>query len=519
MKKKIMIGLLVTILTVAIMGCGNNNTELQPQADQEAMVQEDILMEKISEEPESEGNEEQTEEIVLSEQEKNDLTNLIDLLTFSSYFFGGEMEGYSYPVNDIEMNIRMIGMVGSFSLADDTYAKYLPPMEIDYENLTGYCNSEDMQDYLKNVFGVENVDLSAYSEGGKVVCSLLGDLILDDTQIDHVTVMQNGTYEIVGTAVVIEAGVYESAFPYQFTARKNDSSPYGYQVVSIAYEEGRVTDNSFEEQISADGVLSEILLNPEENSTYYPQGVEYQHILFALLDIDQDGEDEVLLGSASDISPYWGANWITIFNILRYDRNTGKVSDFDGDKIYSPLDANSWHYYDTGILMTMVEAGQGHTNFWNLLTGEFVDAALQVSEDPNGGPDSEGHSKIYNMDGRDITGEEADQYYQFLKSGNEIPIIWCEVSQDNVDALVTGGNVRPVYIPTPYGRYRANREFELEFFDDNTVLVSEGNSNKKCAFTIDGAGNLIIDPDGEAVEGTYDAQADEIKIYELRFRR
>ena len=169
--------------------------------------------------------------------------------------------------------------------------------------------------------------------------------------------------------------------------------------------------------------------------------------------------------------------------------------------------------------MTMVEAGQGHTNFWNLRTGEFTDAALQVSEDPDGSPDSEGHSKIYNVDGRDITGTEADQYYQSLKSGNEIPIVWCEINQGNVEAIVTGGNAIPVYIPKPYGRYTANRGAKLEFFNDDTVLVSEGNSSKKCAFTIDGYGNLVIDPEGEAVEGSYDVQADEIRIYELKFRR
>ncbi|MCX4297569.1 MAG: hypothetical protein OSJ73_11115 [Lachnospiraceae bacterium] len=38
-----MIDLLMIILVVSIVGCGNYNVELQPQADQEAIVQEDIF--------------------------------------------------------------------------------------------------------------------------------------------------------------------------------------------------------------------------------------------------------------------------------------------------------------------------------------------------------------------------------------------------------------------------------------------------------------------------------------------
>lgn len=428
------------------------------------------------------------EEVVLSEKEQNDLKTLISMLTFASYFYGEEMEGYDYPVNDIEMDIKLISLLESFSLVDEAYAKYLPPMEVDYEKWIGYCDVADIQDYLKNVFGVENVDLSAYSEEGRVAC-LLGDLILEDTQIDHVTAMPDGTYKIEGTAVIIEAGVYESNFPYQFIARKNNSSPYGYQVVSIVYQEGEMVDNSFEAEFAADGTLSDILLHPERNSTYYSKEVGYGNLYFALIDIDQDGEDEILLGSAGDIHPNFGPCWITIFNILKYDKNTEKVSDFDGDMVYQPLDALSWHYYDTGILLTMAEVGKGHTNCWNLLTGEFTDT------------------------------EAVNPDYATLTSGNEIPVVWCEVNRENVEALITGSSVTVAYIPIPYGRYTANRGFTLEFFNDSAVLVSEGNSSKKCVFTIDGAGNIVIDPDGEEIEGTYNAQSDEIKIYELTFRR
>ena len=169
--------------------------------------------------------------------------------------------------------------------------------------------------------------------------------------------------------------------------------------------------------------------------------------------------------------------------------------------------------------MTRAEIGDVHTNFWNLLTGEFTDAALWVADDPDNKFESEGHSKIYRANGQDITGEEADSYYQSLISGNEIPIVWCEVNQENVEALITGGSVKAVSIPMPSGRYRATDDTELAFYNDSTVTVSEGNSNHVYEFTIDGAGNLVIDPSGEALEGTYNAQTEEIRIGALKFRK
>lgn len=394
---------------------------------------EDVASQDIgSREPQKESG----EEITLSEKEQRGIEILAEMLSLNSYFFGGDMYGSHYPVDDIPVNMKLIDILGNMGLTDSSYAEYLPPTETDDSTLIRYCREEDVKSYLKNVFGIQNADISTFCEDDRAVFDMVGDFVLADADIDRAVVMPDGTYKIEGTfSLWIATDILEAAYPYELTAIKNDDSPFGFQLISMEFREEVTEDYEQVEQVTGDGSLSDILLNPEENSTYYPQGLEYEHLVFALLDIDQDGEDEILLGSAGDINPYQGASWITIFNILKYDRNTGEVSDFDGDKVYKPLDANSWHYYDTGILMTMVEAGQGHTNFWNLLTGEFVDAALQVSEDPNGSPDSGSHSKIYNVDGRDITGEEADRYYQSLKSGNEIPIVWCEMNQYNVDSL------------------------------------------------------------------------------------
>lgn len=310
----------------------------------------------------------------------------------------------------------------------------------------------------------------------------------DENVIDTAVQMSEGVYGISGTYFLSEASDdFEAGFPYTITVAKNDASLFGFQMISMEFGEDVVENQSG--QASGDGSLSDILLNSSGNSAYYPQGVEYGRQYFALLDIDQDGEDEILLGTTDTFDYYEKPIWITIFNVLKYDRGTGETWDFDGDNVYQPLDANSWHYYDTGILLTMAEVGNGHTYAWNLLTGEFTDT------------------------------EAVNPDYKTLTSGTEIPIVWYEVNQGNLQAMITGGTMEAVDVPTPYGTYSTNRGEELEFSDNGTVRVSEGGSHKDCAFTIDGEGNLVIDPDGEALEGTYNAQTDIIWIDNLKFRR
>ena len=457
-------------------------------------------------------------EITLSDSELESLRVMLSVITEDAFYYSEDMFGDSYPVSNLKDDMRLVGRLSFYAQEDDSYRRYLPAMELDpeiYENK--YFGIEDMKSYLKNVFGIEDADLSAYCEGDRVVLRTTASHIPASWNVlDHAVQTTEGNYKISGTSYFMDGAVDEIGFPYTLIVAKNDTSPFGFQLISIEFGEEVQWDDG--RQAFDDGSLGDILLDPEGNSAYYPQEVEYQNRIFALLDIDQDGEDEILLGSASELDHYWGPSWVTIFNILKYDRNTGEVWDFDGDVIYRPLDALSWHYYDTGILMTMVEMGQGHTNFWNLRTGEFINAAMQVSDDPTK-PNSEGHSKIYNADGTETTGEEGDRIYRSLISGNEIPIIWYEANWENVNALMTGGRPEPIYVPTPFGTYTANRGEELQFFKDGTVRVSEGNSSTTCYFTIDAAGRLVINSGEEVIEGTYSAQSDEIWIYSMKFRK
>lgn len=488
----------------------NSTVEMPVQTESETTeIQETSASEPITE-----------TEITLSDKEQEDLQVLVSVLTLNSYHFGEDMYSYHYPVSDVSAGMKIIDILGNQCQGESSYTQYLPPTEID-DALIRYCDKDDVQLYLKNVFGIEDADISAYCEGNRAVFDMIGDYIWTDTIIDQATMMSDGTYRVEGKFILwLATDIPEVVYPYELTVIKNSASPFGFQVISMDFGEEVTEDYEQAGQVTAgDGSLSDILLNPEGNSAYYPQGVEYNGLYFALIDIDKDGEDEILLGTPGDTDYFGDPVFMTIYNILKYDRSSGTVTDFDGDQVYNPLDADSWHYYDTGILMTMAEIGEGHTNFWNLRTGEFIDAALWVRDDPSKGPDSEGHSKIYNANGREITGVEADQYYQSLKSGNEIPIIWCEVNAANIEALISGGSVTAVNIPAPYGSYKSNRGSELNFLSDTRVQVSEGGMSNVCDYTIDSMGNIVIDPANEAVEGTYNSATDELVFYGMKFKK
>lgn len=91
--------------------------------------------------------------------------------------------------------------------------------------------------------------------------------------------------------------------------------------------------------------------------------------------------------------------------------------------------------------------------------------------------------------------------------------------QFNVEDPAAGEGGAAADIPVPYGTYSTNRGTELGFFENGKVMVSEGGSHKIFEFTIDGGGKLVIDPSGEALEGTYNAETDVIVIDMLKFRK
>ena len=193
-------------------------------------------MDKTDEENEADmESEEEQAEVTLSEEEQHDLETLVSLLTLDGYFFGGGMDSYQYPVDNMGMFVNMMNIVGSFSTMDDSYVKYLPKMEMDMDEYMGYSDVEEIQSYVKNVFGIEAADMSAYSENGKVSFLLYLDRMKSEVSIDSVSKDSDGTYEIAGNVSIIEFGPTVSDFPYLLIVTKNEDSVFGYQVVSMSY--------------------------------------------------------------------------------------------------------------------------------------------------------------------------------------------------------------------------------------------------------------------------------------------
>ena len=129
-----------------------------------------------SQEPEASPKPQETStvetEIALSEEEQESLQVMTSVFTLNSYLFTDDMYGNSYPVSDLEAAMRLIDMMGCFAQTDDSYLRRLPAMEVEPQTLKKYFEIEDMKSYLKNVFGIEEADLSAYYEGDKVVLSM-----------------------------------------------------------------------------------------------------------------------------------------------------------------------------------------------------------------------------------------------------------------------------------------------------------------------------------------------------------
>lgn len=508
----------VKILAMALMamlltGCGKTETAVENNVETETGITEAEDISDIEEEndtlSQTELPVEQETEVSLSEQETENLEMLIGLFSIDSYLFTEDMENYSFPVNDLDTAMQVVELTSCFYLNDDSYEAYLPPMEVDRSILTRYFETDAMQEYLNNVFGIVNADLSAYCEEGRVVCNLYGELVEKEVNIEKAILKPDDTYKITGTVVIIEPTATPSE-PYAFdlTIKPNSESLFGYQVVSMNYS-GAVSDET--SVAEGENSLQDILLNPDGHKEYYPQEIEYQNLYFALVDIDSDGQDEIFLANAEDVHPNFGPEGLTIFNILKYDN--GIVTDIDGDKIYVPLAvSNSFHFYDTGILMTMADASNGYTNFWNLLTGEYTEGWLSD-------PDTRESKKILKEDGTELTGAEAETYFDSLCSGNEIPFVWYDMTPENVAAYLSGGEMEPAYVKEPYGTYKATNGASLEFSSTGSVCISEGNSHTWCTYTVDASGKLTISTESETIEGTYNAQDDFVVIYAAKFRK
>ena len=474
--------------------------------------------------------------ITLSDGEMDSIEMLISLTALSDYFLGNRMTGAFHDFSDMETNMRFIEMASCFGVDYDIYAGYLPPMEVDKSTFTRCFAEDDIQSYLKNVFSIEDVDLSPYLENGKIVCSLIGDPIPTEVNVGRVTALDDGTCKISGTVSVIEEGSDWEPYPFLMTVISNSNSPFGFTVKNLHY--GSKGSISLEDRQSE--LILQMALAAEhacishwhmtEDFDIYPEEMnilsKYEYAAEGFrLGWTGDGKDTATAEELAELyyqvtgEQFSREELDNIFDGMQAEGSSYlyKGTDYeDGTaNLYVQLDA----FYDSGIY-SRYDIEKDRYTYDNRIISYSSDGKWVMKEN--------NVERFYDdyiaMSGVSIAYDVPFTIFLYVDSnsptGYRLHYIHYYVSKSSVLGASDDTYIyEQIGISAPYGRYKSNRGFELEFFDNNTVRVSEGNSNKKCAFTIDESGKLIIDPDGEAVEGTYDALADEIMIYSIKFRK
>lgn len=221
----------------------NGNRERRRNKNAETVKEEGGDTESTAKEPAPEDTEQEPEEIktTLAEADETDLKTLVGLAVMTDYFQGERMSGVFYNAGDLAVNMKFVDMVSLFSITNDfmeeTYAKYAPKMEADRDTFERYFEVEEIQSYLKNVFRMEDADLTGYMQGERVLFSLAGEPVYAEVNFGDAFSLSDGAYKISGTAGVLEPGVgfVEDYYPFILTVTPNSESPFGYTMDSLYY--------------------------------------------------------------------------------------------------------------------------------------------------------------------------------------------------------------------------------------------------------------------------------------------
>ena len=380
-------------------------------------------------------NEESSEEsleVSINSEEKEKLTLLAQFFTATRW--GEDLEGIE--IVPTEQNVcDFIGRVANenFEYNQWAYDKYLPT-RIAEEEFRQVYTDDSIKKYVKSVFGVELSEINSNmlrEENGNYVTMEAQSSSIDKCEIAK-AVKEGDTYIVTGShafgyyeEVESQEPTYMQTYNFTMELTENEDSPFGYTLNSIKYEQG--------EEVEAEETnkLKEILLYPEQNIEYYGDGADISDVWFAVADIDKDGKEEIFLAKC------YGKNQFgTIYNILKYDKDSNVVTDMDGDRTYEAIGTGQ-HLYETGILRTCTDSSTNNTYFWNLLTGEFWQGPQFKSMDDSV-PNSEAKvcAELTCPDGSIVTGEEGNELYESLMSGEELPLEWYEATEENVNRVL-----------------------------------------------------------------------------------
>lgn len=379
-----------------------------------------------------ESEEQEVIEVELSEEDRETLKILAQFFTATRW--GENLAGEA--IVPTEQNVcDFIGRVANenFEYNQWAYDKYLP-IRIAEETFRQVYTTDSIKAYVKSVFGVELSEINSNmlrEENGNYVTMEAESSSVDKCEIAKV-VKEGDIYIVTGSHAFGYYEEVESQEPtymqtYNFTMEliDNEDSPFGYTLNSIKYEQGERVETEETNK------LKEILLYPGQNIEYYGDGADISDVWFAVADIDKDGKDEIFLAKC-----YGKKQFGTIYNILKYDKDSNVVTDMDGDRTYEAIGTGQ-HLYETGILRTCTDSSTNNTYFWNLLTGEFWQGPQFKSMDDSV-PNSEAKvcAELTCPDGSIVTGEEGNELYESLMSGEELSLEWYEATEENVNRVL-----------------------------------------------------------------------------------
>ena len=371
-------------------------------------------------------------EVELSETEKENFRILAQFFTATRW--GEDLEGIE--IVPTEQNVcDFIGRVANenFEYNQWAYDKYLPT-RIAEEEFRQVYTDDSIKNYVMSVFGVELSEINSNmlrEENGNYVTMEAQSSSIDKCEIAK-AVKEGDTYIVTGShafgyyeEVESQEPTYMQTYSFTMELTENEDSPFGYTLNSIKYEWGEGVE------AEESNKLKEILLYPEQNIEYYGDGADISDVWFAVADIDKDGKDEIFLAKC-----YGKKQFGTIYNILKYDKDSNVVTDMDGDRTYEAIGTGQ-HLYETGILRTCTDISTNNTYFWNLLTGEFWQGPQFKSMDDSV-PNSEAKVcvELTCPDGSIVTGEEGNELYESLMSGEELPLEWYEATEENVNRVL-----------------------------------------------------------------------------------
>lgn len=176
----------------------------------------------------------------------------------------------------------------------------------------------------------------------------------------------------------------------------------------------------------------DILSDTSSYMEYYPSDTDFNSICFTIADIDSDGKNELLIGDQYreyDEQPF------RIINVLT--EKDGEILDYDGDHTYENI--SEFVLYSNGILESYLWDGWNKTCLWDLTTGKSwegakykpVEGSLDLPAD-----ERETHAYLTDKNGTVYEGQAGDEEYQTLTQGETIPLIWYQVTEENMTAVL-----------------------------------------------------------------------------------